>query len=254
MNEDYKSLFKTTVRDFCEKIKIDDKRAAREYVLSYPHVGKNYERGKILVVGRALDGWYFPFLIKDGWLTSFDSNVSFAEHNPETKNLAWAVKEWNDKSPFKENERRISRYRFWQVLKDIVKNVDHSANDENWLFSIAWTNLYKISPNNKKGNGNPDSVERKAQLDNKYVRELLKLEIEILKPRIIIFLTGANWADIILNHLEIPIQNNESIVRHVSKYNESLFIVCERPDSRKKGITNENFVNAVNAVILNYKL
>lgn len=76
---------------------------------------------------------------------------------------------------------------FWHYLKRIQNTLSVSLPDK--TIEIVWNNIYKIG-NKEKGKNRPVKLIR--DFENEYFN-LIREEIEILKPDVIIFLTGPNY-------------------------------------------------------------
>ncbi|WP_278622918.1 hypothetical protein [Parabacteroides gordonii] len=76
---------------------------------------------------------------------------------------------------------------FWHYLKRIQNTLSVSLPDK--TIEIVWNNIYKIG-NKEKGKNRP--VKQIRDFENEYFN-LIREEIEILKPDVIIFLTGPNY-------------------------------------------------------------
>lgn len=76
---------------------------------------------------------------------------------------------------------------FWHYLKRIQSTLSVSLPDK--TIEIVWNNIYKIG-NKEKGKNRPVKLIR--DFENEYFN-LIREEIEILKPDVIIFLTGPNY-------------------------------------------------------------
>ena len=81
---------------------------------------------------------------------------------------------------------------FWRV----VKRVASYYYPNSWFNYVAWSNLYKVSPSEQ---GNPGDFICGWQFIN--CCRILHKEIELLSPKIVLFLTGMEWADSFLKHL-----------------------------------------------------
>jgi hypothetical protein len=77
---------------------------------------------------------------------------------------------------------------FWQCVKEVVIKLGICHNNENWTSHIALTYLFKLAYSNK------DYLSLKPRnLQLEYCREMLHLELSILKPKRVLFLTGIKF-------------------------------------------------------------
>jgi hypothetical protein len=77
----------------------------------------------------------------------------------------------------------------WMCIKDVVINLGICQNKENWSSCIALTYLYKLAYCNKEY-----LSQKPMSIQFEYCREMLHLELSILKPKRVLFLTGMNFA------------------------------------------------------------
>jgi hypothetical protein len=136
----------------------------------------------IIFVGRATNGW-----ITD----SHDINVLFGNGDDAIFNrgdqMVWV----------KNNEGNCDGYNsrkspFWRVIKGISS---HYYNDD-WYNKIAWSDLCKLAPIDE---GNPSDKIYYQTLEAN--RKILATEIRILSPKVVVMLTGDNWAKDYIEYL-----------------------------------------------------
>lgn len=168
--------------------------------------GKNFpteSHSGILFVGKAVNGW----VDKNDTEPKTVERIFDDKENPvfnRDDQMEWVEKSWRSKVQWekgpdgkkhiKEGNYYTKRSPFWRVIRDVsirwVKNnyPMEKNPEENWWSYVAWTNLYKISPESY----NPDSNLR----DDQFVDcvKILETELRILSPKFVVFLTG-DWAD-----------------------------------------------------------
>lgn len=157
--------------------------------------GKKYneQTTKLLIVGRAVNGW--------GALESLLCAADFSEeaaYKFEKNSFDWVVYDsgkdalrndyleddeyyWLNDSPFWRTNKKL-----WMELSN--KSDFQDNENDRWVDYIAWTNLYKIAP---KDTGNPTTTMSKKQLTA--CKDILKAEIEKFCPTHILFVTGYEW-------------------------------------------------------------
>ncbi|MDL2308370.1 uracil-DNA glycosylase family protein [Bacteroidales bacterium OttesenSCG-928-B11] len=146
-----------------------DRETETSFVMQW---GENFPANNnegILFIGKAVNGW----LKKE--------DQTFEKLFARGDQMTWIDNLWKSKEGY-----ATGRSAFWRVIKGIASKFTNGA--DSWHSSIAWSNLYKISPNNAKGGGNPDKKRKERQLN--LCREILKKEIEILSPKYVILLTS----------------------------------------------------------------
>lgn len=153
--------------------------------------GKNFPDSPnegILFVGRATNGWHN----QDYDVNSFFGNGEGQIFN-EPNQMQWV----------EDQEGSIDRYNtkkspFWRI----IKKVSESFYPSNWSSYIAWSDVAKVAPYDvpKGKSANPSTKLYNAQID--VCKKIFAKEIEALKPKIVVFLTGYyNWAKDILTFL-----------------------------------------------------
>ena len=144
--------------------------------------GAHYNN-ELMVVGRAPNGWTDTILPED--ISSPTSAAAYGEltFNSVTNGscpMAWVIQKWR-------NDR--SRSAFWRVIREMTKELGIADLSENtWSSRLVWSNLYKVAPDG----GNPEGRLRSLQLPGCIA--LLRMELDIYRPRRLLLLTGLNWA------------------------------------------------------------
>jgi hypothetical protein len=94
-----------------------------------------------------------------------------------------------------------------------------------WAKRMVWSNLYKIAP----AKGNPDWFEKDSQ--KKLSVELVKKELDEIKPKFCIVLTNEEWWRPFRDKLNPIILNNKSApeVMSFEQYSNTKIIITKRP-------------------------
>jgi len=165
--------------------------------------------------------------------------------------------ECGDKSSFSNNiDKSISIYEkfylnngiksykgpFWNEFKRIKKEIKKHNNSS----VIIWNNINKIG---RIGKGNLDAI-NKIQFENFMV---IKDEIKILKPNIIIFLTGTDYDFFIKNNLrdfkQIEVSESLYNLDFVNNYSDINFFKTYHPNAlyfmKKNKIVIPKLINEV---------
>lgn len=144
-----------------------------------PLVGDRYT-GELMVIGRAVNGWldeWSPGELRDPGRRDGTIQIS-ADYS-----MDWVVQKAGDK------KYNTNRSAFWRVVKRVALDLGAVASsDVAWSSHIAWSNLYKIAPT---AGGNPSAELRCLQFSQ--CVSLLALEVEQLRPRHVLCLTGIDW-------------------------------------------------------------
>ena len=167
--EEYKNRILPYYKEMANNPKVT--QIDREKRLSFfcTQWGRNWHSGGILFVGRATNGW--------GQGINID-NLPFNEQDQ----MDWVITHGMNSS----TAWRASRSPFWRV----IKNVSQRFHATDWQTYIAWSNLCKCS---FLESGNPSDSLFYATLEP--CRQILKVDVEMLKPRAIVMLTEANLVD-----------------------------------------------------------
>lgn len=199
--------------------------------------GKNYPFDKdsgLLFVGKAVNGWI---------TNETDVTQLFNTTNPERIFAREDQLEWVNNHSGNMNGYNTRKSAFWRL----IKGISETYYPEKWYLNIAWTNLYKIAP--WKG-GNPNGKLQNTQ--RKFCFELLKKEIELLKPKYVIFLTSS-WEKAFLNHLNEHEKMNIVDEKIWGKYKTTLieikgikFIISHHPQGKNECNHKSAIVELIN--------
>jgi hypothetical protein len=182
-------------------------------------VGRSYS-GKLLVIGRATNGWE-PGFVKDDFesvrriLLAFDSKK-------DADNLDWVSQQWGATDKY--NTRRSP---FWRASRMLAKSL---ASDSDDCFDhICWSNLYKVAPDG----GNPSSRLMRVQFES--CVDVLRSEIESSKAQNVVFLSGLGWAKPFLDRLDLSNKLESSgfnFVEFASSAEGVNYIVGQHPQGK----------------------
>ena len=208
-SEEYDELFIKNIIQFQEKNKTSkDEDSKRNYAVFYPSFGMRKEEPcDFLIYGQAVNGWNSEFNMNDSKLKIQKdrlqnalkfSNEFYSEenHNPlDWVNVYWSKGYYNKfaksitaKNFYEEMSYQAFRSFFWNVAyKLICKYYPLNFETLDWTKKMVWSNLYKITGQNR----NPYYKEQLFQRD--ISTELVKKEIEELKPKYCIVLTNEDW-------------------------------------------------------------
>lgn len=213
--------------------------------------GKYYDDStiKFLVIGRAPYDWK---------MENTHSAEAFGE---EAENKFYQTDRWNWVKKIGESLYNsdgtycLSNKAFWSYAKciweRIVKENEESKSYTRcpiWLENIAWSNLYKIAPDPRdpisNGNGNPSPKSQKVQ--GEICCNILKEEIQVLKPTHILLITGVDWAEKFIScfdHKEIKSKGkninrgknkNEIYVEGTARIGDAKVVIMCRPEYRNQ--------------------
>ena len=227
----YGSLLPLYKQLYADCATLRDKRGnavdLKYYAAFLPRIGNAYpetEREGILFVGRAINGG--------------ESRMEFPPERVIEDQL-YLMKKYN-----------IQELCANGGFKKVMSTVSSTFYPDNWFEHIAWTNLYKVAPAEE---ANPGAYLK--QTEYKTCKAILKMEIELLSPKYVIFITG--WKDwfedfSISNNMptdaaqittEKWVAKNNGTILDVKKWvaNDITYILCDRPECRNSG----NLITAI---------
>ena len=188
----------------------------------WPIAGWKYD-GSLMVIGRSVNGWIENWAIDQlqdpgERRRLIDQTRDDAEPTDRCRML-W-VTDLGGRTGHRYNTNRSA---FWRVLRSLSTDV-LGADAADWPSSLAWTNLYKLAP---AGGWNPAADLQVAQREAAIA--LLRMEIETLRPRRILALTGGNWFWPFREAVADELQWREGLVVGVAGRGSSAVVVARHP-------------------------
>lgn len=244
LSTSYDRTYKANIEAFQDRLKKVWKGDGW-FIDFYPSLGiKPTMSCELLFYGQALNGWEAGFdvfdSVNDNKLNHSiaTSNKYFGKlnHSPiDWVNVRWSNSTFDtvikdeDAKQFYENGSNYRTYRsfFWNVTAKLTCDY-HGLNRESWDWAkkIAWSNLYKIAEDGK--NPNNFLCEQQIVLS----AELVRQEIEELKPKYCIILTNHEWwqpFQKLIGTISIPFDKSLDKIVSVEQYYETKLIVTTRP-------------------------
>ncbi|MEO7859667.1 MAG: hypothetical protein ABIU05_04365 [Nitrospirales bacterium] len=203
---------------------------------SWPMVGCKFSHEKgLFVVGRSLNGWDTEAVFNvDEIRTGFETF-----QDPDGKEYCCPMA-WDPNGEGKNYNTRKSS--FWRLAKSTAKSLfDDKELSNEWACHIAWSNLFKLSPKD----GNPGRLLRSAQLP--YCRELLKLELEELRPSTVLFIVGRDWYKDFRDNMSIALVHSESGFKYIEGIGcrgAETWVLTSRPEYKSQGPFVEEVISA----------
>jgi hypothetical protein len=198
--------------------------------------GDSY-KGDLMVVGRSVNGWirgFYPSELKEEKSRSIIlNNIIAGSQNDKHCPMLWVTE-----TPQTAKDYNSNRSAFWRSIRNIVREFNlASVENKYWPSVLLWSNLFKVSPCE---GGNPSSELRNIQLSA--CIELLMTEIELYKPKRILFLTGLGWCYPFLGSLSHAhfTDNWESYVslcavkKSEKNHMDYQIVVAEHPQTRNE--------------------
>lgn len=187
--------------------------------------GNNFfqeENYRILFVGKAVNGWITYSKEIDVLFGKDDSRIFDRDDQME----------WVDNLDGKKKGYNTRKSAFWRVIRKTAQNI---LKEKDVISRIAWSNIYKISPDS----GNPNRKLQRIQKD--YCKKLLKKEIELFKPKYVVFLTSY-WETDFVEYLNNGIKPKVIETKIWGKNHESssfkieniIYIISQHPQGKKE--------------------
>lgn len=194
-----------------------------------------HSNARLMVVGRAMNGWESDFSSCHSTAELAESVVTQKFDFDEIINGSIIVSDQDGRK----RGYSYMKSNFWKLIKHVTSYL--SDDPSTWNEQVVWTNLYKISP---RFSGNPDWKLIKPTMQTHI--DILQKEINLYTPKHILFITGMDYfhpwkrqpsfaKHFGIAHISQDIQLPAPIVAK-GVYNDAKIIVCNRPD--KWGTSN----------------
>jgi hypothetical protein len=149
--------------------------------------------GELMVVGRAVNGWnegWSPVEVLDPVKRAevLDDAISKSTQT-DCCPMSWVLAAWKRAEGY--NSKKSA---FWRVIHAVTQA--QFGLSDNWSSNLIWSNLYKVAP--YKG-GNPS--DKLCGLQQEACESHLAAEVDLWRPKRILFITGLNWAKPFLERL-----------------------------------------------------
>ena len=229
------NLYRDLIEDLFAQVEL---YSEKELTLFTPGIGKEYNNN-LMIVGRAVNGWTINFDKNN--IREKDTIIEQVSNALVTDDLQWVIDRWGNGEYDEKNKTdyNTKKSAFWRLSKHLSEEI--IGNNNSVFNKIIWTNLYKVS---KSAGGNPS--ERLADLQLERCNQILRNEIRIYNPKIIIFLTGWSWAKDFLNGIEnVRVNTNTDFVEFAGKLDSSLIIVGKHPQGKPE---LEHFNEIINEI------
>ena len=245
---------------------IYDRITPSDLCLAGHRVGKQYN--DLLIYGQAMNGW------QNGENLSIDALIDEIEAGASNHEELYTMVDYNGWHGYmngKPAKYHYKKSKFWKLNYLIITNaqdasLDHfyieqpkneterkNAFDSAWSQNVAWSNLYKVSYSE---GGNPDPAIMNAI--NKVSLKIILREIEILRPKKILFNTGENFFTYLALRngnvfgVERNIESNNVI--YTGRYKNACdVVVCRRPDEPRFRYSNDDILTEAKEILDAFK-
>lgn len=191
-----------------------------DLVMFTPAKGTTYNM-ELMIVGRAVNDWKNYFHKHDN--SKRDLIINGIERSVLTDGLEWVEDCWGANEGY--NTKKSA---FWRVAKSLA--VQFADKEDGAIHNIVWSNLYKAA---KSGGGNPSAALKSVQFE--YCLNLLKFELELYKPKYVVFLTDYyGWAEPFIKGMGVNkmTRSDKQFVRFTGSYLDSNIVVARHPQGK----------------------
>lgn len=196
----------------------------------WPMIGERYVPGEgLMVIGRAVNGWE-P--IESNWWEPGEAGATGKRQEiiERVRSLAIEDTSWVTRERTSSNDYNPNKSAFWRVIRQTVANTYpmNELEQREWSGAICWSNLCKLSPAEK---GNPPGWLRDVQL--KHCIELLRIELQSLKPARVLVLAGKDWYETFMSKLGVQgIREVGQLVEYVGCYDAQRWVFAKHPQCK----------------------
>jgi hypothetical protein len=220
MRTELKNAIKPIYKQLLANVK--SKKDIYTFCVQWGKKFEDKENERILFVGKATNGW-----------VTNSTNIETLFGDTENRIFERSDQmEWVNHMKGNKNGYNTNNSAFWRVIKRTTQNI---LNTEKPLSLIAWSNVYKVS----YIKGNPTEKLKRMQLE--YCKLILQREIQIMKPKFVVFLTSG-WEKVFLKYLNegidpSPIKTikwNEKYLSSSFKIDDTIYIASYHPQGKKE--------------------
>jgi len=155
-------------------------------------------RPKLMVVGRAVNGWDDEGRFKASELRDHDrrnaavsriSTIATGTSRGRGCPLVWIAQDWGSGTRVNYDPTRSPFWRVARLIGEGLGAFDLATDSASWSSHLVWSNLAKAAP---WGGGNPSNDLYNAQFPA--CKKLLLAEIQRFKPEHLLIVAGMTWA------------------------------------------------------------
>jgi len=174
---------------------------------------------KVMIVGQETDGWI-------GALTNNKKNID--EIMDTYYNYLYNIDNGFNSKNLKAKKQRP----FWNRKNFRYFEEELAKLDTNKRFAFVWNNISKIGNSGDNFRGKPK--ENVKELENQYFSGIFEKELKILKPDIIIFVTGNRILPIKCDLLSTDLKEVSHVLLH-EQFVNTIAIKTYHPNAKIKG-------------------
>lgn len=199
-----------------------DKYKEEDLVLFTAAKGNRYQKD-LMIIGRAVNDW--DIVMNKNDKSNNKSILKQVDEALKSNHLNWVEERWG----LNDGKYNTKKSAFWRVSRKLSELIAGNTIDP--ANSIVYSNLYKFA---KEGGGNPS--EKLACVQYDICKHILESEIDLFRPKKIVFLTGKGWAKEFLDHMK-DVDINEVGLDYVSIYGKiknARFVVADHPQGKNE--------------------
>ena len=195
----------------------------------WPMVGHRYT-GALMVIGRAVNGWIDQVAVRDlADPAACSAAAAAARRTSEDSGgcpMRWVTNAWG--RPV--GQYSTARSAFWRFVRSVLVATDPASRDDPlWSSRLVWSNLAKLAP---WAGGNPGGALLEVQRE--LGPGLLAAEIDELRPRRVLVLTGRWWAEPYVDALGLGVDWRPGLVEGVGMQGERGWVIAPHPQRKPR--------------------
>jgi hypothetical protein len=119
---------------------------------------------------------------------------------------------------------------FWRIARRVGTDVLGQPSDGRWRERLAWSNLYKVGPASDRVHGGGNPAEELVNAQRPHAAELLRMEVEELRPALVVVAAGWCWAEDVARRGAWELRPWEgNFVEHVGRLAGVPLVVSKHP-------------------------
>ena len=206
----------------------------KEKVVGFMATKGNLYNRKLMVVGRAVNGWTDDTILPSQ-LTEPDKRRRYSKivkRNSSKGNFSedakacpmkWVQDYWQNPEGY-----RTIDSAFWRVIRQVMEGLEIASENDPWSTYLVWSNLYKVAP--AKG-GNPGNGLCHVQLRG--CKSLFDTELNIYRPSRVLLLAGWDWAKDFVKS-DCRKHNNAGFVEATGRRRRTRIVVAKHPQGKRE--------------------
>ena len=197
--------------------------------------GNRYNR-KLMVVGRAVNGWTDDTILpsqlaepdkRRRYSKIVKRNSSKGNFSEDARDcpMRWVQDDWQNPEGY-----RTIDSAFWRVIREVIEGLNIAPeNAPCWPSYLVWSNLYKVAPAKGRNPGN-----RLCRFQLKGCKSLFDTELNIFRPSRLLLLAGWDWARDFVKS-DCRTHRNAGFVEATGRRRRTRIVVAKHPQGKREG-------------------